>query len=371
MATRRVTPVTRPPVSASLPAARYLLVVLLGLMTYASLRPFTGWQIPRNGWLALLDQPMGFLHWDVILNVLGYVPLGFLAVLALASSRRSLLITFVAAIIGCIGFSFCVEVLQSALPARTSSLADVVTNSTGTVIGALIATVLTPWLLSSGGLVGLRQRHLAPGWQGDLGLALIGFWALALFAPRTLLFGNGDARLLFSIPAQEGYSQQVFSGFEALISSMSLLAFALLLRLTFSSGRWAIRGLLLLAIAASLAVRTTGFGLFWTMSNAFNWVTQGAVIGLVVGTLLALALVDLPARAAAITAAMLLIASTLIVNLSPPNPYLWTKARPTRQTELAPVSMVTRTAAMLWPLAAVGFALGVAARSGGASRARR
>ncbi|MBC7781734.1 MAG: hypothetical protein H7125_16695, partial [Proteobacteria bacterium] len=69
------------------------------------------------------------------------------------------------------------------------------------------------------------------------------------------------------------------------------------------------------------------------------------------------AVVELPARAAALGAAALLVGSTVLVNLSPPNPYLWTKPRPTRQHELAPLSMATRTAAMLWPLAAIGFAL--------------
>jgi VanZ family protein len=340
-------------------------------MTYASLRPFTGWQVPPLGWLALLHQPVAFVKWDVFLNVVGYVPLGFLTLLALASSRWPLGVTVLLSITCCVGYSFGMEVLQSALPTRTPNLADLITNTTGTLIGSGIALMFAPWLLSSGGLTGLRQRHVAQGWRGDAGIALIGFWALALLAPRTLLFGHGDARLLFGIPAAEGYAEHVFIGFEAVISCLSLIAFALLVRLTFSGGRWAIRGLLLLAIVGSLAVRTTGFGLFWTMDNAFNWVTPGAMIGLSVGTLLSLALVDLPQRTAAIGAALLLVASTVIVNVSPPNPYLWTKARPTRQMELAPVSMATRTAAMLWPLAAVVFMLAAAARTGTSTAARR
>ncbi|MBC7780713.1 MAG: VanZ family protein, partial [Proteobacteria bacterium] len=288
--------------AASLPAARYLLLLLAGLFTYASLRPLRGWRAPPNGWLALLEQPLYYGGWDTILNVLGYIPFGFLAVLALASPQRSRWTAWVLGIAGCMVYSIGMEVLQTMLPMRTSSLTDVVTNAAGSVIGACAAVGLLPWLLSRGGLVGVRQRHIVAGWRGDLGLALIGFWAVALLAPRTLLFGNGDARLLFGVPAQPGPSAQLFFTVEAVVSSASLVAFALLLRLIFAGGRWSLRGCLLLAIVASLVVRTMGFGLFWTSSSAFNWVTPGAVTGLVVGTLIALAVVELPARAAALGA---------------------------------------------------------------------
>jgi VanZ family protein len=372
--TARIEPRTTTPSTAkvrTLGFARYLLLVLLALSTYASLRPFSGWRVPPQGWLAMFDTPPVLDRWDVILNVLGYVPLGFFALLAFASSRRPVWVALVLAVIFCSGYSVAMEVLQTALPSRSSNLADVFHNALGAAAGALAASVLAGWMLSAGGLSGLRERHIARGWQGDIGLALILFWAVALLAPRTLLFGNGDARLLFGVQAQAGLEQPVFHAIEAVVCALGLIGFALLLKLTFTTGRWTLRVLLIAALAASLATRSTGFGLFWTSANAFNWLTPGAMIGLAIGTLFALALIELPQRAAAIGAAIVLSLSMLIVNLSPPNPYLWTKPRPTRALELAPVSMATRTAAMLWPAAAIGFALMVAARARAGGGARR
>jgi hypothetical protein len=95
---------------------------------------------------------------------------------------------------------------------------------------------------------------------------------------------------------------------------------------------------------------------FWTAANAFLWVTPGAILGLVAGTALSLVLIGMHERAAGSIAALLLVVTTATVNLAPPNPYLWIQPRPTRQAGLAPLSMTTRTTAMLWPFAALAFA---------------
>jgi VanZ family protein len=341
----------------SLPAARYVLAVLAFGAMYASFRPFTGWRTPPRGWLAFLGDPIQFLNkWDHFLNVVGYIPLGFLAVLALASSRRSIGSAAVLALIACTAFSIGVETLQSALIARTSSLVDVVTNVAGTAIGVVGAMVFAPWLMTEGGFLGVRRKYVEAGWRGDIGMALVAGWTVALLAPRTLLFGNGDARLALSVRPPDAVAPVVIAGIEAVVTTMGLLCFALLLRLMLRADGWRLRVIFLLALCGSLAVRATGFGLFWTSANAFLWVTTGAIIGLIVGTLLSLALIGLPKRAAGSMAVALIILSTTTVNLSPPNPYLWTKPRPTRQAELAPLSMTTRSTAMLWPFAALTFA---------------
>lgn len=347
----------------SLPAARYVLGVLACGALYASFRPFSGWRPPVRGWFAFLGDPIAFVNkWDHFLNVVGYVPLGFLAVLALVSARRSLGMAALLALVGCSTFSIGVETLQSALPTRTSSLVDVVTNVAGSALGVLGAMLFAPWLLTEGGVVGVRRKHVEAGWRGDIGLALIAGWMVALLAPRTLLFGNGDARLSFGVQTPDEVAPAVLVGIEAAVTTMGLLGFALLLRLMFRSEGWRLRAIFLLALAASVIVRSTGFGLFWTSANAFLWVTPGAIAGLAVGTVLSLLLVGIPKRLAASIAAVLLVSTTTLVNLSPPNPYLWTKPRPTRQSELAPLSLTTRNTAMLWPLAALGFAVAFAAR---------
>ena len=341
----------------SLPAARYVLAVLVLGAMYASFRPFSGWRAPPRGWFAFLGDPVVFANkWDHVLNVAGYVPLGFLAVLALVGAHRSIGIASLIALLACTSFSVGVETVQSALSSRTSSLVDVVTNVAGSGIGVFAAMLFAPWLMTEGGVVGVRRKYVEAGWRGDIGLAVVAGWMVALFAPRTLLFGNGDARLYFGVQAPAEVAPTLLIGIEAAVTTMGLLCFALLLRLMLRAEGWRLRAVFLLALIGSLAVRATGFGLFWTSANAFQWVTAGAVAGLAAGTLLSLALIGMPKRAAGAVAVLLLLATTLCVNLSPPNPYLWTKPRPTRQTELAPLSMTTRTTAMLWPFAALAFA---------------
>lgn len=353
----------------SLPAARYILLGLAFGVIYASLRPFSGWREPPRGWFAFLFDPIVFSNkWDNFLNVAGYAPLGFIAVLALVSARRSVPMAACLALVGCALFSFGVETLQAAMRTRTSSLVDFITNVLGSSIGVIAACLCTPWLMTEGGFLGLRRRYVQAGWRGDIGLALLAGWMFALFAPRTLLFGNGDARLTMGIRPPVELGVEMIVGVEALVTTSGLVGFALLLRLTFTTVGWPLRMLVLLLLATSLAVRATGFGLFWTSANAFLWVTPGAVIGLIVGTTLALAMLGLPSRFAAGLAALLLVATTLVVNLAPPNPHIWTKPRPTRQAELAPLSLTTRTTAMVWPLAAIGFALAVFAWPGSGRR---
>ena len=79
--------------------ARYLFVAYLLLVVYASLHPFSGWRdrgLPAFAWFtASFNRPVP--AFDVFANVLGYVPLGFLAVLAVYPRLR-----------GASGFAFAV-----------------------------------------------------------------------------------------------------------------------------------------------------------------------------------------------------------------------------------------------------------------------
>jgi VanZ like family/Concanavalin A-like lectin/glucanases superfamily len=86
-------------------------------------RPWTEFQ-PDRGYVK-----------DVIINIGGFVPLGFVlyAFLALClHTRRSALKTIVAGTL----FSLTVEILQAFLPTRNSGMTDIFTNTLGTAAGA-------------------------------------------------------------------------------------------------------------------------------------------------------------------------------------------------------------------------------------------
>jgi VanZ family protein len=72
---------------------------------------------------------------DVVLNVLGFIPFGFLAAWCLAAAAPSVLVRSLAAVLGGLALSLTIELAQVFLPSRTSSLSDLVANTAGTALG--------------------------------------------------------------------------------------------------------------------------------------------------------------------------------------------------------------------------------------------
>ena len=77
---------------------------------------------------------------DVVINVLGFIPLGFLGVHWLRQRMRGPIVR-VAVLVVLAGFavSFGIEQAQAYLPTRNSSLLDLITNVTGTIFGVIAA----------------------------------------------------------------------------------------------------------------------------------------------------------------------------------------------------------------------------------------
>jgi len=75
---------------------------------------------------------------DVIVNILGFVPLGFLLSLYWKGIRTRREALWSATLIGAL-LSLLIEILQGFIPQRDSGLTDVITNSFGAAIGALLA----------------------------------------------------------------------------------------------------------------------------------------------------------------------------------------------------------------------------------------
>jgi VanZ family protein len=75
---------------------------------------------------------------DVLLNIAGFVPLGFIlcAYLSLTRTRRNAILS--ATLAGGI-LSFLIEVLQAYIPQRVSGTTDIITNTLGTALGAVLA----------------------------------------------------------------------------------------------------------------------------------------------------------------------------------------------------------------------------------------
>jgi glycopeptide antibiotics resistance protein len=93
----------------------------------------------------VLSPPWDDLRWilssiqDVTINIVGFIPFGFLCAAFLCKvKRRSKIAPYLyTALIG-LGFSLAIELLQVYLPTPYSELSDVICNVTGTIIGLAI-----------------------------------------------------------------------------------------------------------------------------------------------------------------------------------------------------------------------------------------
>lgn len=84
-------------------------------------------------------EPLTWVRLEVLANVAMLVPVGLALVLAIGG-RRWLL-----AVAACAGLSLAVELAQHAMPGRIASPLDVVANTAGALLGALLALALERW----------------------------------------------------------------------------------------------------------------------------------------------------------------------------------------------------------------------------------
>ena len=125
--------------SRASPVARAALLAYLLLIVYASWFPFSGWRSSGLSPFAFINlQPQRYwTGFDVMVNVVGYMPLGVLMVLSLHPLVRRAWAVLVASV-GGILVSGTMEVVQNFLPSRVPSNLDLLTNSVGCMAGAVL-----------------------------------------------------------------------------------------------------------------------------------------------------------------------------------------------------------------------------------------
>ncbi|HRK57214.1 MAG TPA: hypothetical protein PLQ67_06790, partial [Burkholderiaceae bacterium] len=185
-----------------------------------------------------------------------------------------------------------------------------------------------------------------------------------------MLFGHGQLQELLgttplaSMTAWLPLSNTPFDAvrfilFESLVVICTLLAVGLtaseLMRDT--APRWRLLGGLLLS---ALAARATAWALHFGSARAFDWLTPGAMAGLIAGAGLLAAALKTPRRLWPAGAALAALALSGLVNATPPNPFfsdwlsLWRPGQTTHLVELG------RWLSAAWPYLLV-LALGIQA----------
>jgi VanZ family protein len=334
---------------------RYLLIAYALLVIYASLHPLSGWRdqgVPPVAFV-LAPLPRHFTWFDVVANLGAYVPLGFLAVVTFNHWPRA---AIGIAITGCFALSLTLESLQAYLPSRIPSNLDLLCNTFGAALGAVLGMRTAPKLLDRR-MRALREQWLVPGAHMDLGLVLLGMWLLSQANPALLLFGNGDLRGALELSLTP-FSANLFMLMEAAIVALNLTAFGCMAALIARERRHA-RVIVPCAIVVTLVAKALASALLFRPENYLAWLTPGAQAGLAAGVVALLVTLSMPVRRRVLGAMAVALTGVaiLVVNFVPEHPY-HTSALPLwQQGQFLNFNGLTGVIALAWPFAAAWWAL--------------
>jgi VanZ family protein len=342
--------------------ARILFALYLVLTVYASLYPLEGWHNHGLSPLAYLDAPWPryITTFDLAVNLIGYLPYGFLCVAALEPRLRGVAATAVA-IGSAFVLSLALEAAQSYLPARVAVNLDVLCNVAGASLGAALGAMLVPRWMREGPVARARAALFLPGIDIDVGLILIGLWLFVQLNPATLLFAAGDLRDLVAATPGRARRPEFFAGIEAFTAAANLVGVGLMLSALAKPGQ-PVRSLIVALVGVALAVKIAAFAVLMRAENVLAWLTPGAQYGLLAGLAVVLFAVAMPRTARLAIAAVLLMIATVLVNLAPPNPYLVATLKLWQQGHFLNFNGLTRLVSALWAFAALAYLMYLAAR---------
>lgn len=172
-----------------------LWLMAFAAILYLSLYPFDDWALRRpSPWAWLFKGFPRFYSWgDLIVNVGAYAGFGYLTVRQFQQRLGLWGAVVVASVGGCL-LSFGMESIQSYLPRRVPSLLDLITNSLGALLGALLVVLMT----TSPRLQQLRHRlsHLVLGNESEhrhrrFAAVLLILWLCGQLVPQQLLMSVG------------------------------------------------------------------------------------------------------------------------------------------------------------------------------------
>ena len=346
-----------------------LSLALISLIVYASLYPFTDWRDQDISPLTFLTAPWPqyLVGFDVSVNVVGYLPLGFL--LALVFMRRGHAgWAVVGAVAGGAALSLCMETLQSYLPSRIPSNVDLALNIVGTFAGACLA-----WTLEKLGVMNTWRRFRARWFAADArgALALLMLWPVALLFPAPVPMGLGQVLERLEMALAEAMEGTPFIDWlplrdielQPLVPGAELVCVALgalipcLLGYGVIRSAWRRALFCVVMLAAGVGVSGLSAALSYGPEHAWAWLDAPVRVGLVLAGLLALVLLPLPRRGAAAFALLALSVQLALLNQAPASAYFAQTLQTWEQGRFIRFHGLAQWLGWLWPYAALLYLL--------------
>ncbi len=346
-----------------------LALIYICLIEYASLYPFTEWRdqgiVPWAFlWASLPKYWTGF---DVVSNVLGYVPAGFLLALTAWRTGRGRGAIWLATLV-CGVLSLVMETLQSYLPARVPSNVDFALNFLGGWSGAVVAS----WLESLGAIdhwSRLRARWFVAEARGAL--VLLALWPVALLFPAAVPLGLGQvlermeaelAQILAEtpfldwLPVRDMELQPLVPGAEFLCVLLGALIPCLVAYCIVRSGaRRAVFAMLTLLVG--VAASGLSAALSYAPQHAWDWIHPPVLVGLSVAPVLAIVMAWLPRRVCAALALLAMGIYLSLLNQAPADPYFSQTLQTWEQGKFIRFHGLAQWLGWLWPYAALVYLL--------------
>lgn len=344
------------------------------LIVYASLYPFTGWRPAGHAPLDFLIQPASrwWSGFDVVANLVGYLPLGLLIFGAGVRSGRSVRWSLAAAVGGGTLLSFTMELLQNWLPQRVPSNLDLLLNLLGGLAGAALG-LLVHW---AGGIARwqvLRERWFDARSAGGIALLLLWPFGLLFPVPFPLALGQVLGRVqefaewlledtaahewLERLPSAGAAARGLSTAGEVAVVVFGLLA-PCLIAISVARPGW--RRLVLVggAVALGFVATTLSTALNFGPDHALAWRTPNTLAGFVLGALLSAAAALLPGRLAAGLGLVALTALVLLVAQVPAaDPYFAQSLQRWEQGRFIRFHGAAQWIGWWWPYAAMVYLL--------------
>jgi VanZ family protein len=333
-------------------------------IAYASLQPFGAWLQPEPGtpFFLFAPWPARWLRYDILLNVVAYVPLGFFAALL---PHRAVPTRRIAIGMACgLALSFAMETLQMFLPRRDASTVDLLSNTAGAFIGGALGGALTRADGVRTALANARTRLFLGGPLGDVGIALLVLWLAAQVNPGIPLFAvtfdPSPERILAAAATPPDSAALLI---EAAESAFQLLGVGLFLALLLRERRFVAGGVLLL-IGAALSLKGVAATVLIRPAIWDVWQRPGVLLGIAAGALLIPAAISLPRPVMVAACAVTLLSSLGVPMLAPD---LLSAGAPLtffnwRYGQLLNYNGLTRTILLVWPILAALWLLALAGR---------
>ena len=354
-------------------AAWPLAGIYAALIVYASLYPFEGWRSQGVDWTAFLFAPWPkyWTGFDVLSNVLGYAPLGFIVTLALRRSARHLPAVALSVLMGSL-LALNMESLQLFLPARVPSNVDWELNTLGAFLGAISA-----WTLERFGFLDRWSRFRANWFLSDAkgSLVLLALWPIALLFPAPVPMGLGqvlerteDALALYLqdtpwldwLPVREVELQPLLPIYESLCVCLGLLipcmlAFSLIRHLYQKALAWG------LVLGCGVGFTALSAALTYGPAHAWGWLNAPVQVALIVAALLAVPMMWLREKPLQVLALVGLVLQLTMLNNASASAYFALTLQNWEQGQFIRFHGLIQWMGWLWPFVLLAYLMQVLA----------